>query len=221
MRKCWLIVLAAALALGSTTPTVAEAPVTKVTARTGADVPLQPKVSNTLRALDRLHQYGYTWTSDAGALKAIRHWQHANGLTVDGDVGTETLRSLNLPATASTGAVRLNPPAPAVTQPSGPVTEDDIKQMIRDVWPDNLEDRAIQIGYRESRYVPTVRTWCCFGILQVHKQHLAWLCPLMGVCTTDQLYDPLTNIQAAYALYERVDEANGDKGSGWSPWSIS
>lgn len=115
--------------------------------------------------------------------------------------------TLPMVATATKDAVRINPPATI------PLT---VQEMIRAVWPDNLEARAIRIAFRESRYECCVRTWCCFGVMQVHKIHLAWLCPEYGICTTDQLYDPMTNVRAAYALYQR--EADTHHGYGWGPW---
>lgn len=106
-------------------------------------------------------------------------------------------------ATVSAPAVRVviplpPPPLPRTTQ-----------EMIRDVWPDNLEERALRIAYRESRYQCCVRTFCCFGVFQIYLSvHREWLNE-MGIYTKEDLYDPLTNIKAAYHLYEL---------DGWSPW---
>lgn len=105
-------------------------------------------------------------------------------------------------ATVSAPAERLNPP-----QPPPRTTE----EMIRDVWPDNLEERALRIAYRESRYECCVRTWCCFGVFQIYLDiHRPWLNE-MGIYTIADLYDPLTNIKAAYHLYEL---------DGWNPWKL-
>lgn len=112
---------------------------------------------------------------------------------------TAPTHTLDEAATATVPAVRLDPPC----------DRDDVECVVRDVWPDNLEDRALRIAYRESRWQPHVRTWCCFGIMQIHKMHLAWLCPQLGICTTEALYDPRTNAEAGYALYLR---------DGWNPW---
>ncbi len=101
-------------------------------------------------------------------------------------------------ATANAPAVRLNPPVC------------DTECLIRRIWPDPLEDRALRIAWRESRYQPRVHTWCCYGLFQIHQMHLRWLCPELGICTTADLYDPELNVAAAYALYER---------NGWQPWS--
>lgn len=113
------------------------------------------------------------------------------------------LASMTTGATASKPAVRLTPPQPVVTIPR--TTE----QMIRDVWPDDLEEHALRIAYRESRYECCVHTWCCYGVFQIYLNvHKSWLNE-MGIYTIADLYVPLNNIKAAYQLY-LID--------GWSPW---
>lgn len=112
---------------------------------------------------------------------------------------TPPLGLLDEAATAYAPAERTTPPLP-------PTVED----MIRAVWPDQLEARAIKIAYRESRFKCCERTWCCWGIFQIHRDHLPWLCGLGFACTTQDLYDPMTNIEAAYRLYQR---------DGWAPWA--
>ena len=42
-----------------------------------------------------------------------------------------------------------------------------VQQIIRDVWPDELEDRAIEIAGRESNFVATARNSCCYGLFQM------------------------------------------------------
>lgn len=108
---------------------------------------------------------------------------------------------IEAPATVYAPAVRIDPPAPC-----------DVECIIRDVWPDQLEARALRIAWRESRWQPDVHTSCCYGVFQIHRMHLAWLCPDLGVCTVADLFDPRLNVTAAYALYER---------DGWQPWSLS
>lgn len=167
-------------------------------------IPVPASVDVTLQALARLHQYGYTINTPARADRAIRHWQTVNGLTVDGIVGPQTIASLGLSsgaATASVPAVRQTPPVPAA-DPEG---------IIREVWPDELEDRAIQIAHRESRLDPTARNACCLGLFQIYyRVHRAWLADL-GINGPDDLLDARANTTAAYALYQR---------NGWAPWSL-
>ncbi|MEM1335298.1 MAG: hypothetical protein AAGG08_17760, partial [Actinomycetota bacterium] len=116
---------------------------------------------------------------------------------------TTTTTTTTVPTAATT-----DPPV-AASEPPGP---DDIKQIIRDVWPDELEDRALEIAYRESRFVPTARNFCCLGLFQIYWEvHDVWLVDI-GITSSSQLFDPETNARAALALYERA--------GGWGPWGF-
>jgi len=97
-------------------------------------------------------------------------------------------------------------PAPATTAPPTPrptYTAEQIIQLIRDVWPDHLEQRAIEIAYRESRYNPYAVNSCCYGVFQInYNAHKGWL-PQIGVTSAAQLFDPRVNVYAAYVIYQR------------------
>jgi hypothetical protein len=83
-------------------------------------------------------------------------------------------------------------------------------QIIRDVWPDDLEARAIEIAWRESNHRSNVNNSCCYGLFQIHwYAHRSWL-STMGVTSATQLYDPTVNATVAYALYQRA--------GGFGPW---
>lgn len=116
---------------------------------------------------------------------------------------TEPPTTTNAPTTT---VATTQPPA---TSPPGP---EGIKQIIRNAWPDELEARALEIAYRESRYVPTAKNFCCYGIFQIYwNVHKSWLADI-GITNDQQLYDPATNARAAYALYQRA--------GGWGPWAL-
>jgi len=104
------------------------------------------------------------------------------------------------------------PTAPPSTQPPAPpntTSRTQAAQIIRDVWPDDLEDTAIQIATRESNLIPTAHNSCCYGLFQIYyAAHKSWLASI-GVTSAAQLYDPQVNANAAYALYRM---------SGWAPW---
>ncbi|MEO7397353.1 MAG: LysM peptidoglycan-binding domain-containing protein [Ilumatobacteraceae bacterium] len=86
-----------------------------------------------------------------------------------------------------------------------------VEQIIRDVWPDDLEDEALRIATRESNLIPTVRNYCCFGLFQIYWDvHKRWLTSA-GITSSAQLYDPHVNTYAAFAMYLRA--------GGWGPWS--
>lgn len=132
-------------------------------------------------------------------LQSIRHWKEASRVVVDAVTG---------PATASAPAVRQT--QPVLTAP----VEMSVEEIIRDVWPDQLEDRAVRIAWRESRFVPTARNSICSGLFQIFwAVHKSWLASDLGITSRDQLYDARTNAEAALALYYRA--------GGWSPWAAT
>ena len=113
--------------------------------------------------------------------------------------------------TAPPATTAPKPTAPPTTAPA-PITQDQVVQIIRDVWPDDLEQRAIEIAYRESRLVPTAYNgWCCYGLFQIHwEAHRGWLDDI-GITAPQQLYDARVNAQVALQIYVRA--------GGWGPWT--
>ena len=111
------------------------------------------------------------------------------------------------PTTTEAPSTTANPSPPANSNASA----EQVKQIIRNVWPDELEDRAIEIAFRESRFVPTAKNYCCYGIFQIYwSVHRSWLADI-GITDDQQLFDPTNNARAAYTLYQRA--------GGWGPWS--
>lgn len=103
---------------------------------------------------------------------------------------------------------------PATTAPPTTVprtySRAEVEAIIRDVWPDDLEDRAVAVAIRESNLVPTAKNYCCYGLFQIYwAVHRGWLADI-GVTSSGQLFDPHVNASAALALYERS--------GGWGPW---
>jgi len=102
---------------------------------------------------------------------------------------------------------------PVVTTPAIPkYTQAEVIQIIRDAWPDDLEERALFIAHRESKYQPGAisRSKCCYGLFQIYyRWHKLWL-PEVGVISANQLLDPRLNAAAAYRMYQR--------NNGWGPW---
>ncbi len=120
------------------------------------------------------------------------------------------------PSTAdapSTTEAPTTTPVPTTIAPAAPASasRDEVQQIIRDVFPDELEERALEIALRESRYRATAYNgWCCYGVFQIYwSVHQSWLDDY-GVNSATDLFDARKNVEAAYALY---------RGSGgWSPW---
>jgi len=106
---------------------------------------------------------------------------------------------------------------PIVKEPSETFTRREVIAIIREVWPDELEENALFIAKRESNYKPTViggQGDCCYGLFQMYwSVHRSWLSG-MGITTPSQLLNPRLNAEAALVLYQR----NSDS---WRPWWTS
>jgi hypothetical protein len=117
------------------------------------------------------------------------------------------------PATTRTPSTTTSPTtaAPVTSPPAPTASQAQVQQLIRDIWPDDLEQRALEIAYRESRYIATAYNgWCCYGVFQIYyTAHDGWLDEI-GVDTASDLYDAQKNITAAYLIYQRS--------GGWGPW---
>jgi hypothetical protein len=102
-------------------------------------------------------------------------------------------------------------PATTTAPAPAPVSTSDVQALIREIWPDELEERALQIAWRESNYKSTAYNGgCCYGVFQIHwSAHQSWLDDY-GINSTNDLLDARKNITAAYAIYQRSD--------GWGPW---
>ena len=121
-------------------------------------------------------------------------------------VASTTRSSVNTPTVTTV------PPAPTTTVPARPaaVSAAEAVAVIRSVWPDELEERAIEIAWRESNHRSNVNNSCCYGLFQIHwEANRSWLSSI-GVTSAWQLYDARVNVVAAYTLYQRA----GDFG----PW---
>lgn len=103
-------------------------------------------------------------------------------------------------------------PAPTTTAvPARTYTAAEVEAIIREVWPDDLEDEALRIARRESGLKPTAKNSCCYGLFQLYfTVHQKWLSGV-GVTSSGQLLDPLVNANAALTLYNRA--------GGWGPWT--
>lgn len=118
-------------------------------------------------------------------------------------------------APATTEAAPATTEEPAYEPPADIPNGGEVEQMIRDIWPDHLEEKALQIAWRESNFRPDVTSsiGCCLGVFQIHwPAHQSWLAG-MGITERSQLFDARTNIRAAYALYQRS--------GGWGPWAMT
>lgn len=107
-------------------------------------------------------------------------------------VTTTTVRTTTPPVTP-----------PPITSAPRTYTKDEIVQIIREEWPDHLEEKALAIVYRESRFNPLAKNSCCYGLFQINwNAHKSWLVTI-GVTSATQLLDPRVNAHAAYIVYQR------------------
>lgn len=109
--------------------------------------------------------------------------------------------------TAATTTTVAIPPSPSNSE---------VERIIRAIWPDDLEERALKIAWRESNYQADADNgWCCVGLFQIYWTiHQTWLGSI-GVTSRAPLFDAEINTRAALALYERSLAQRGD---GWHPW---
>ena len=83
--------------------------------------------------------------------------------------------------------------------------------IIREIFPDKLERRALKIAQRESRLNHVANSWCCLGLFQIYFGANKAFLGTLGITNASQLLDARTNATAAYAMYQR---------SGWAPWDL-
>jgi len=106
---------------------------------------------------------------------------------------------------------------PIISAPAERYTRKQSAAIIREVWPDELEETALYVARRESKLTHTAvggRNDCCLGLFQMYwSVHRSWLGD-MGVTEPSQLLDPRVNAEAALALYRR-------NGNSWRPWWTS
>jgi hypothetical protein len=104
------------------------------------------------------------------------------------------------------------PTSVQVVPPAQKFTRAEVIQIIRDIWPDELEERALAIVQRESKFQPGAVSGsrCCYGLFQIYyRWHKNWL-PNVGVNSAEALLNPQLNAIAAYRMYQR--------NKGWGPW---
>ena len=96
-----------------------------------------------------------------------------------------------------------------ITLPKKRYTAAESEAIIREVFPDKLERRAVKIAKRESHLNAISYGWCCYGLFQIYFNANKELLASLGVTNPSQLLDARTNATVAFAMYQR---------SGWGPW---
>lgn len=115
------------------------------------------------------------------------------------------------PVVTTQPARQASSPKPVVVVAAKRFTVAQSTQIIRDVFPDALEKRALEIVQRETHTNAAAYNFCCYGLFQIHFQaHKSWLATL-GVTNPSQLLDAGTNARAAMTLYKRSNS--------WAAWN--
>lgn len=123
--------------------------------------------------------------------------------------------ALTSAGSAGTTATKTSVSAPPTTlapAPANTYSREQVIRIIREEWPDHLEDTAIMIADRESHLNPSAQNWCCVGLFQIYwTVHDVWLAAL-GITNRSQMFDPRTSARAGYALYLRSNS--------FRPWGL-
>ncbi|MGA0878947.1 MAG: LysM peptidoglycan-binding domain-containing protein [Ilumatobacteraceae bacterium] len=188
-------------------PPGADVPPVKTTAAPAAKASAPaPSCSGkyTVKAGDSWNRIATSYSVSGSALAA------ANGKSIKSTLLIG--QSLCLPAGA-----KAPPSAPAASAPSGSAppapktyTRAEMEQLVRNYWPDELEEQAFYVVHRESRWVPSAKNFCCYGLFQLNwLAHQSWMRG-HGITDPSQLQDAETNIRIAYIVYQRSNS--------WRPW---
>jgi len=101
--------------------------------------------------------------------------------------------------------------APKLIIPKKRLSAAQSEAIIREVFPDKLERRALKIAKRESHLNHVAHSWCCLGLFQIYFGANKAFLGTLGITNASQLLDARTNATAAFAMYQR---------SGWAPWDV-
>ena len=132
-------------------------------------------------------------------------------ICVPANASTPTTPTTAKPAPPATTKTTRPAPTPTINPPSRTYTAAEVEAIIREIWPDDLEDEAVRIATRESRLSPRAQNYCCYGLFQIYfNVHKKWLAEL-GITSGEMLLDPYNAAKAGLRLYER---------NGWGPWKL-
>lgn len=114
-------------------------------------------------------------------------------------------RSGSAPSTPTTTAT------PTTTVPVTPMSRNQIIQLIRDTFPDDVEEVALYVARRESNLNPRSKNWCCSGLFQIYYKHHKTRVRAVGVMSEADLLNPVLNVRAAHLIWSQ-------NGKSWGPW---
>ncbi len=104
-------------------------------------------------------------------------------------------------------------PAPTTTaKPNRQYSTEEVKSLVRQMWPAASVDKALDVAWKESNYLARADNGiCCLGVFQInyssHKRRLA----ARGL-GREALFDARVNIEIALEIFNE---------QGWSPWTTA
>jgi hypothetical protein len=104
-------------------------------------------------------------------------------------------------------------PAPTTTaKPNRQYSTEEVKSLIRQMWPAESLDKALDVAWKESNYLAGADNGiCCLGVFQInyssHQRRLA----ARGL-GRNALFDARVNIEIALEIFRE---------QGWSPWTTA
>jgi hypothetical protein len=101
---------------------------------------------------------------------------------------------------------------PTTAKPSRQYSTDEVKALIRQMWPADSVEKALDVAWKESNYLARADNGiCCLGVFQInygsHKRRLA----ARGL-GREGLFDARVNIEIAIEIFNE---------QGWSPWTTA
>jgi hypothetical protein len=101
---------------------------------------------------------------------------------------------------------------PTTAKPSRQYSADEVKALIRQMWPTDSVEKALDVAWKESNYLARADNGiCCLGVFQInygsHKRRLA----ARGL-GREGLFDARVNIEIAIEIFNE---------QGWSPWTTA
>jgi hypothetical protein len=115
--------------------------------------------------------------------------------------------------TAKPVATTAAKPAPTTTaKPNRQYSTEEVKSLIRQMWPADSVDKALDVAWKESNYLAGADNGiCCLGVFQInfssHQRRLA----ARGL-GRNGLFDARANIEIALEIFRE---------QGWSPWTTA
>jgi hypothetical protein len=104
-------------------------------------------------------------------------------------------------------------PAPTTAaKPSQAWTTGQVEQLIRQMWPADSLEKALDVAFKESNYqARAFNGSCCYGVFQIHYGSHKGRLAARGL-GLEGLYDPKVNIEIALEIFRE---------QGWSPWTTA